>query len=296
MSRLKADFLLLTAAIIWGAAFIAQKNSFAHLGPCAFVFARFFLSALAVAPFAWRETKQVPFATWRGHILPIIITCICFAAGVLTQQAGVGQTSVTNAGFITGLYVIFVPLICSFAFKQKLSPWIAPAALLSLLGVRLLAGGSLSTLGMGDALVFACAAGFGVQVAMLGQLLPRLKTPLALSFLQYAVVAAAALIGMLLFESPSLGDFRAQIWSILYAGLLSGGVAYTLQAVAQQHAPASDCAILLSAESLFAALFAAFLLGERLTGLQYAGGALILLAIVMTEAVPLLMKKKAVPA
>lgn len=289
MSRLRADLLLVLVALIWGFAFVAQKNAFAHVGACTFVFSRFLISAALVFPFARREwRRKKPRAKLRARAGALVLFLAVFSGGVILQQSGMATTSVTNAGFLTGLYVIFVPLICRIVYRQSLSPWIYPAALLSLAGTFLLSGGSVAHYAPGDNLVILCAVFWGMHVSLMGVLTRETGAPLTLACLQYAVCALAAGVWMLAAEHPSLTDIAGAFWPILYAGVLSGGIAYTLQAVAQQYAPAADAAIIMSGESLFAALGGAWLMGERLSSLQYTGCILMVLAMLMAEAAPLL--------
>ncbi|MBU6475035.1 MAG: DMT family transporter [Alphaproteobacteria bacterium] len=291
MSRLKADLLLLLVALIWGLAFIAEKVALDNVGPCTFVAARFSISALLVLPFALKERRRADapaFPSPKG----LWLICAAFSAAVILQQVGIGLTTVTNAGFITGLYVIFVPAVCGLFYGQKLSKWVFPAAFLSLAGIWMLSGGSLSGFSAGDALVFACAVGFALQVALAGKIMAQTKSPFTLSCLQYAAVTLAAIPGAMMFEHPTLAGLRAAAMPILYGGIMSGGIAYTLQIVCQQHTPAPDSAIILSSESVFAAIAGAMLLGERLTPLAYGGCALITCAILMTEMMPLLFRRK----
>lgn len=296
MSRIKADLLLLLVALVWGVAFVAQKDSFASIGPCTFVAARFLLSLLLVLPLAMKEyARALPRKAIFDNRKDIALLCSAFCAAVILQQIGVGSTSIANTGFLTGLYVIFVPVICTVIYKQKLSRWILPAALTSFAGIWLLSGGRLDGFSVGDMLVFGCAIGFAVQVTLVSRVMGRIKAPFILSCLQYAAVSAVAVIGALAFEHPTLAGIRAAALPILYAGAISGGIGYTLQIVAQQYAPAADSAIIMSGESIFAAIAGALLLGERLTSIQYCGCALILLAIVLTELMPLLFRKK-IPA
>jgi drug/metabolite transporter (DMT)-like permease len=182
-------------------------------------------------------------------------------------------------------------MICTLVYNQRLSRWVFLAAFLSILGIWLLSGG-VDGFALGDGLVFLCAIGFGLQVTLIGRIVQRTKSPLSLSFLQYAAATVVAGIGALLFEHVTLEGLRGALIPILYAGVLSGGIAYTLQNIAQQYTPSSDAAIILSGESVFAALSGAWLLGERLTPMQYAGCALIAIAIVVTEVMPLVLKKK----
>ena len=294
MSRLRANSLLLIVAIIWGTAFVAQKGSFEHVGPYTFVAFRFLLSFFLVLPFAIREYKNgiAQSLAPKAQTKNILWLCPAFAAGVLLQQIGIGATSVTNAGFLTGLYVLFVPLICLLFYRQKLSPWIFPAAFCSLLGLFFLVGGRLDGLGTGDLLVIAAALGFAVQVVLVGRIMQNSRAVFSLSAIQYAAVALVALIGMLAFETPSMAVLSGALWQIVYAGAISGGLAYTLQIVAQQYAPAADSAIILSGEALFAAIAGALLMGDQLSLLQYGGCAMIAAAILLVELAPILFKKK----
>jgi drug/metabolite transporter (DMT)-like permease len=291
MSRLRADLYLLLVALIWGVAFVPQKLAFSHIGACTFVFSRFMISALLVAPFALREwRRKKAWGKIRPRLNSVLLMLVAFAGGVLFQQEGLATTSATNAGFLTGLYVIFVPIICRGVYGQSLSPWIFPAAFLSLLGTWLLSGG-VSHIVPGDTLVVLCAVSFGLQVAMLGVLTRQTETPLVFAVLQYLFCASVAGVWMVMAEHPTLADIQGALWPILYAGVLSGGVAYTLQAVAQQYAPSSDAAIIMSGESLFAAIAGAIVLGDTLTAPQYAGCVLIAFAILMTEIAPYIIKK-----
>ena len=293
MSRIKADLLLLLVAVIWGVAFVAQKDSLTNIGPCTFVATRFFISMMLVLPLAIKEYRRTqPVKEFRHSKGSLLVLCSTFSGGIILQQIGLAKTTVTNAGFLTGLYVIFVPIICTFIYKQTLSRWIFPAALMSIAGIWLLSGGRLDGLTFGDALIVACSLVFSVQVSLIGEVVKRLKTPFILSVLQYAAVMGVALVGVLFFEHPTLEGLHAAMWPILYAGVLSGGVAYTLQVVAQQYTTAADSAIIMSGESVFAAIAGALLLGERLTSTQYYGCALISVAIILTELMPMIGSRR----
>lgn len=298
LSRLQANGLLLLVAIIWGTAFVAQKDSFDHVGPYTFVAFRFLLSCLLVLPFALREYKKgIAQSLGSGvHARDMIWLCPAFAAGVLLQQIGIGATTVTNAGFLTGLYVLFVPLICLLFYKQRLSPWVFPAAFSSLIGLFFLVGGHLDGLSNGDLLVIGAALGFAVQVVLVGRIMAGSRAVFTLCTVQYAAVALVAFIGMFLFEAPTLEGLSGAFWQIVYAGAISGGIAYTLQVVAQQYTPAPDSAIILSGEALFAAIAGALLMGDRLSLMQYGGCALIAAAILLVELAPLVFKKRTAAA
>lgn len=289
MSRIQADLVLLLVALIWGAAFVAQKNALAHVGSFTFIAARFSISAFLVLPLALRErVKSKDVTINRTHVFDLALLCASFAGAVVLQQVGLEKTSVTNAGFLTGLYVLFVPVICRVIYKQTLSILIYPAALLSVAGVFLLSGGALTAISSGDGLVLLCAIGFAIQVAVIGKIMAAVKAPFRICLLQYASCAFVALTAALIFEHPTMENILKAGLPILYAGAISGGIAYTLQVVAQQYTPASDSAVILSGESVFAALTAAIMNGERLSSEGFAGCLLIIAAILMVEFGPYL--------
>lgn len=296
MTRLHADLLLLVAALIWGFAFVAQKDALLYIGPLTFVASRFFLSFLVVLPLALRERRLPARDKIENLKIFRLIAALCaaFIGGVILQQVGLLATSVTNAGFLTGLYVLFVPLICYALFRQKIPPVIWPAVFLCVLGTYLLSGGG-HGFGWGDALVLLCAVCFACHVVLVGRIMERAKCPLQVSCLQYAAVALAALCGVIVFETPTFSGIGAAMPSILYAGIASGGIAYTLQMVAQQYAPPSDTAVILSAEAVFAAIGGYIILHERLSPAGIAGCVLIICAILAVELAPYLRRKKPSP-
>ena len=294
MSRLQADLVLLFVALIWGAAFVAQKDALEHVGSFTFIASRFLISAALVFPLAFREHRRATpeTAITRAPRRDLALLCVSFAGAVVLQQVGLEKTSVTNAGFLTGLYVLFVPVICRLIYRQTLSGYVFPAAGLSVAGVYLLSGGALTSVSSGDGLVLMCAVGFAIQVALIGKIMSAVKAPFRICFLQYAVTGLVAGIAALVFEHPQIANIIQAGIPILYAGAISGGIAYTLQVVAQQYTPASDSAVILSGESVFAALTAAIMNGERLTPAGSAGCLLIILAILMVEFGPYLAPKK----
>ena len=294
MSRLQADLVLLFVALIWGAAFVAQKDALAHVGSFTFIAARFLISAVLTLPLALRESRKAPPETSlkNAPFRDLVLLCVSFSGAVILQQVGLEHTSVTNAGFLTGLYVLFVPVICRLIYRQNLSSYVFPAAALSVAGVYMLSGGKMTAIASGDGLVLMCAVGFAVQVSLIGKLMATVKAPFRICFLQYASMAFVALAAAALFEHPTIQDVYAAGLPILYAGAISGGIAYTLQVVAQQYTPASDSAVILSGESVFAALTAAIMNGERLTAMGFTGCCLIILAILMVEFGPYLAPKR----
>lgn len=292
MTRLRADLLLLLASLIWGAAFVGQATAMAHMGPLTFIGARFALATLALAPFALVEARGAP-APLPLRRLPILVGIgAVFFLGAALQQVALVTTSVTHAGFLTVLYVVMVPAIGAIFLRHKLPAAIWPAAALSVAGTFLLGGAQLGGLNTGDWLVIAGAVFWSMQILGLGAVAFRLRRPVTITMIQFAVAALLGLAGGFLFESPSLGAMRAAWVEIAYTGFVSGGLAFTLQTIAQAHTPPADSAILLSMESLFAALFGALLLGERLTPLGWTGGAMVLAAAILVQVLPLMKLRR----
>jgi drug/metabolite transporter (DMT)-like permease len=291
MTRLRADLLLLTAALIWGTAFIAQKVGNGFIGPYMFIAGRFVLSALLLAPLAVKEARAAPKLRRRDWLLALGIGVTLFA-GATMQQVGLLMTTVTNAGFITSLYIAFVPFVAWAIIRTAVRPLVLVAVAVSLLGAWLLADhGAATRLSAGDFLVLGSAGLFALHIVLVSIFQKAAHRPFFLSFTQYAVVALiAGAVGSAV-EPIDWQMVRAALPSVAYAGLLSGGVGYTLQIVAQRYTPATEAALIMSLESVFAAVAAAVLLGERLTLLATLGCGLILLGVVMVEIVPLLPRR-----
>jgi drug/metabolite transporter (DMT)-like permease len=293
MTRLQADLCLLLTAIIWGTAFIAQKTGMEGLGPLGFTGARFALSALVVLPLALRERRtKAPMGredlTWALlGLIPV------FSLGAICQQAGMMTTTVTNAGFLTGLYVVIVPFFAWALYRRMPPAVIWPACALALAGVWLLNGAKpLGSMAAGDWLVIASAVFYGAQVALVGLLAQRTARPVTLACLQYAGCAALALGAAFLFEDGiTVSALEANMMQLLYAGVISGGIAYTMQIVGQQYTPPSHAAIILMGEAPFAALAGAALLSERLDVHGWVGCGVILAAALLAEAGAFIKKR-----
>lgn len=261
-----------------------------HIGPFGFTGVRFVISIFIILPFVlyeWRRSAPVGLdILWK--ILPV---AIAFTGGVLIQQIGLLNTSVTNAGFITGLYVFFTPFIAWILFRHMPSLLIWPASLLSVGGLWYLNGGSFGALTSGDYLVLLSAVLFAAHVALTGWFLSQYPRPLLLVFVQYILCIIVGFTGAIGWETLSIESISGALWPILYGGLLSGGIAYTLQAVAQQYTPPSDAAIIMSAEALFAATAGVLILSEPFDGSKLVGCAMIFAAIICVEAKAFIRKK-----
>lgn len=292
MNRLRADLLLLLTAFIWGTAFVAQKDANQSMGPITFVGARFLLSALALLPLVAYEARRTAAPLARLDWLQAGLVGLCLFAGACLQQVGLLTTTATNAGFLTALYVVIVPFMLWTLTRRRPRLLVLAACGVSILGAWLLADdGTARHWSLGDVLVTLADFAWALAIVVIGLFLERSHRPLFLSFAQYAITAVLALAAGLLFEPFRTDGVGAALPAILYAGLLSGGVAYTLQIVAQKHTPPAEAALIMCLESVFAALAGAAMLHERLTGPAALGCALILLGVVMVEAGPALLRR-----
>lgn len=290
LSRLQANALLLLTALIWGSAFVAQVWGMAGVGPLTFTAARFALGALVVAPLAWWEWRQLQHrgqAPGRAALGPVALLGTLLCAGVAMQQIGLQTTSVTNAGFLTALYVPLVPLL-AWAWQRQRPGWgVALAMPLCVAGTALLTGAQgWQSLQPGDLWMLGCAAACALHVLLVGQVANRLQGAFVLSCGQFLVCALVSGLLALATEPVSARGLVDAAAAIAYTGVLSVGVAFTLQVVGQRHAPPADAAIVLSAETVFAALFGAWLMGDRLGPAGLAGCGLILGGILLVQCWP----------
>lgn len=291
MPRSIAVLLLLLTTMLWGFAFLAQKSAMASMGPLTFAAVRYALGGLVILPLALWEYRRktasgaaAPF-TWRDWLLLGLLSLVFFLGSWL-QQAGLAFTTVTNGGFLTGLYVLFVPVIAFAAVRARPHPIVWVCVPLALIGLYFLNGGGLGSFNAGDGLIVCSALFWAMHVLLLSFVARRTGMPIFVSGLSFCVASLLAFAFALPLEQPTLAGISGGWMQILYAGVLSTAVAFTLQAVGQQYVPPANAAIILSAESLFAALGGALVLGERLPLVGYAGALLIFVAIVLVEAVP----------
>jgi drug/metabolite transporter (DMT)-like permease len=297
MSRSLAAGLLLLCALLWGMAFIAQKSAMQHMEPLTFAFVRYFLGAFLVTPLALREYRRqrargvvvTPAQWWRIGILSLV-----FFLGVWLQQAALITTSVTNGGFLTALYVILTPVVTYVTMRTRPHPIVYVMAPLAMLGIYLLTGADITRFTPGDIMLLLCALCWAIQVAMLGELVKETGLPVFVSTINFYCTAILAMLGAFAFEHPNLGGVGGGWVEIVYSGVFSTGIAFTLQAIGQQYVPPANAAIVLSAESLFAALGGALLLNERLPPIGYAGAAIIFIAIILVEAIPAFAAKRTI--
>jgi drug/metabolite transporter (DMT)-like permease len=292
MSRARANILLLCAAAIWGMGFVAQQTAMEHVGPWFFIALRFGVATLTMLPLAMRELLRARRMVSQDEFGKFALIGLTLFLGMGAQQFGLMTTSVTNSGFLTALYLIFVPILAVILFQQKPHIVIWPAAATALLGIFLLSGGRLEALAQGDWLTILCAVLWAVQILLIGRFGQASNMPVTLSVVQFATTAVLATIVAVSVEPI---DFSAAVSAspeILFAGVFAGGIAFTLQTIGQQHTSAPQAAIFLSSEALFAALFGLLLLSEQLAPIAWLGCALIFAAILAAELVPMWLNRE----
>jgi len=282
--------MLIVTTTIWGFAFVAQKTAMDSMGPLTFAAARYLLGALCIAPLALLEYRARRVNLTGRQWLRVGLVAVAFIMGSLLQQVGLTYTTVTNGGFLTALYVLFVPLLALFVARMPPHPIVWVGVPMALVGVYLLNGANLAAFNLGDGLMILCAGFWAIQVFMLGLLARETGLPIFISVTCFFGCGLVALIGAPIFEAPDLSQLSAGWVEIVYAGILSTAVAFTFQAIGQQQVPPANAAIILSSESLFAAIGGALLLGERLVFVGYIGATLIFVAILVVEVLPMLRR------
>jgi len=285
--NVRSDSLLLLTALIWGFAFVAQRVGMAHVGSFTFTGVRFALGCLVLLPLVLRARPRAagvsdpgprkgPGLLWGGALAGVALF-----AGASLQQVGLVHTTAGNAGFITGLYVVIVPLLgLLIGHRTNVGSWVG--ALLAAVGLYLLSVTEGFTIAFGDLLEVAGAVCWAGHVLIIGWLSPRTDAT-RLAFVQFAVCALLSLFTAALTESVQLSGLVRAAVPIFYGGAFSVGVAYTLQIVAQRHAHPAHASILLSLEAVFAALGGWLLLGETLSPRGLLGCALMLSGMLLSQ-------------
>ncbi len=298
MNRFRADFVLLLVALIWGSAFAVQRVATRYFDVYTFNGLRFLLGGLILFPFSrlnpWNkgnrsisgknpgnENRNTAPVLDRKSMFFIASAGLVLFAGSSLQQAGLKYTTAGNAGFITTLYVIFVPIILVIFLKEKIH-WIAwVGAGIAVTGSLLLSTGGTLRLAPGDSWEMAGAVMWALDVILVSRAVKHMEV-LTFSVGHYLMAAALSLL-VSLFLPRSLAGSGGGWWTIIYIGLFSTAIGYTLQALGQKYAPATDATILLSMEAVFAALAGFLFLGETMLPVQLIGCGMILAAVIITQ-------------
>jgi len=281
----KSDGLLLVTAAIWGFAFVAQRMGMDHVGPFTYNGVRFALGALTLAPLLLAGATSPPAIPVPMRLRGFIcgggaLGVVLFVAASL-QQVALLYTTAGKAGFITGLYVVVVPILGLF-WGQRPSVGTWAGAGLAAAGLYLLSVTETLRIDYGDGLVLVSALFWSLQVLMVAWLSPRTR-PVSLAFYQFSVCALLSLIVAVVFERFEWNAVAAAALPILYGGVLSVGVAYTLQVVAQRDAHPAHASILMSLEAVFAAFGGWMLLGETMNLRGLVGCALMLAGMILSQ-------------
>ena len=284
--EMKSNMLLMLTAAIWGFAFVAQRVGMQYVGAFTFNGVRFALGSISLVPliiyFKNKKTEEQPEKTAAASALvPGIIAGSVLFFGASLQQAGLAYTTAGKAAFITGLYIVLVPLLGIF-LKQRvgLNTWLG--VVLAVSGLYFLSVNEDFTIAFGDLLEIIGAFFWAVHILVIDYFTKKVDA-LRLSCAQFAMCSALSIITALIFEDISVSGLSQAAIPILYGGLLSVGVAYTLQVVAQKHAKPSHAAIILSMEAVFAALGGALLLKENMGVRGYLGCALMFAGMLLTQ-------------
>ena len=286
---LKTDLLMLIAAAIWGFAFVAQREGMETMGPFLFSGVRFLIGVVALSPVVWYLSKKPQQnnkaeVSAKKLVFAGTVAGLLLFGGISCQQVGLQYTTAGKAGFITGLYIFFVPLIGLFLGQRTGSgTWLG--ATIALFGLYLLSIKEDFTIAEGDLLQLICAVFFAAHVLAIGYLAKRMDT-LKLALVQYLVCGVISLLIAIAIEMISWDMILATAIPLLYAGVMSTGIAYTLQVVAQQHAHSSHAAIILSLEGAFAVLGGWLILDEHLPARGLLGCALMLTGMFLSQLFP----------
>ena len=280
----RGSVLLLLTAMIWGSALVAQSVSMDLIGPFTFQCVRSILGALVLLPviavFSRGKKEPTPEERRTQWVGGVLCGCAFFVAGSL-QQIGLCYTSAGKTGFITALYIVLVPCIGIF-FHRRVGWNVWLGVLLAAAGLYLLCVTEAFTVGTGDLLVFISAFAFAVHILIIDHFSPK-TDGVKLSCMQFAVNAVLSGICMFLFEEPAMGAILDCWLPIGYTGILSCGVAYTLQIIGQKDTDPTVASLLLSLESVFSALCGWLLLHEGLSGRELIGCALMFSAIILAQ-------------
>lgn len=280
-----SGLLLLLAACIWGVAFVAQSVGMDYMGPFTFNGTRFLIGGTVLLPLVFvrlkKEKKQkgsIPVKTmWKGGICCGL--AICF--GSLFQQIGIQYTTVGKAGFITTLYIILVPIFGLFLHRRVQGKvWIS--ALIAGAGLYMLCINGGFSIGKGDAFVFLCAIIFTVHILVIDYFSPKVDG-VALSCIQFYTAGIICTIGAFITEKPALSQLGAGIIPLLYAGVLSCGVAYTLQIIGQKNLDPTVASLILCMESVVSVLAGWVILGQSLSPKELFGCVLVLAAVILVQ-------------
>ena len=294
MSKSISLFSALLCTFIWGTTFIAQDTGMDKIGPLTFNGARFFIGFLSIIPFAILfERKKISLEINKNKKLfykLLFWVGVFLFLGTYVQQAALLYTDVANAAFFTIFYVPMVPIILFLFYSKSLHWSIWPSVLFCLVGVYLLSNFSDATVRLGDGLVILCALFWSLHIIFIGHVIKNFNLPLFFGSLQALIVSIFSITFAVFFETITIPNILNESVSIIYAGALSGGIAFTLQIYAQKNISAAPAAIIFSLEGVFAAIAAWIILNQILGLNNIIGCLLILTGVIFSQIAPIYKK------
>jgi len=293
MTRTQANIMLVAIAVIWGLAFVFQKTAMEHIGPFTFLTMRALIACLVLAPIAiLYENASRADRPHAGFWMIATAGGATFFIGGILQQIGLVTATVTNTGFLTGLYVFITPLLMWLVLSRPPSALIWAAVILAFVGTWLLGGGTIGGFSRGDWLVVFSSFFWAAHMLVIEHS-GRHARPIAFTAVQFAVVALVSGGAALALEDVSLDGLAGAIPEIAYVGLLSSALTFTLLAFAMRHTTAAEATIIVSLETVFAAVAGVILLAERLEWIGWFGAALMFSASVLVQVAPFIRTKGA---
>lgn len=283
---LRSSLLLFLAAFIWGVAFVAQSVGMDYMGPFSFNGARFLMGSLVLVPLVlyrrkFLKAEERHFGSGKITLTGGICCGLALCSAALLQQFGILYTTVGKAGFITTLYIIIVPIMGIF-LKKKIQGKVWLAAVIAMAGMYLLCMSEGLKLSKGDRFVFICAVLFSIHILVIDYFSPK-ADGVELSCLQFFTAGVICSILALVFEKPVLSSFIDGIIPLAYAGIMSSGVAYTLQIVGQKDLDPTVASLILSMESVISMLAGWVILGQAMSGRELFGCALVFGAVILVQ-------------
>ena len=294
MSHMKANFLMLIASLIWGTAFVSQTTGMGFIGPFTFSFARFFLAALTVLPLALYFEKQnfEIFFKNKNFIYLSLFAGLALFGGMGLQQYALLKSQIANASFLSTLYVPIVSLISRFIFKSRLHWIVWIAVLLCIYGSYLLSSNQALEIQRSDSLLFIAAVCFAIHIILIDIFMKQFYSPFTFGFIQYAVVFLCSTILAFSFETPTLANIKLEWFELIYTGVASAGIGYTLQIIAQSKASPAPAAIILSMESVFGTIAGWILINQVLDTNKILGCIAIFIGVIIVQLIPIYTNKK----
>ena len=293
MSHIQANILMLIATFIWGTAFVSQATGMGAIGPFTFSFARFFLASLTVLPLViiYERKNFSNFLNNKNYIYLSLLAGLALFGGMGIQQYALLKSQVANTAFLSTLYVPFVSLISRFIFRSHLHWVIWIAVLLCLYGSYLLSSNQSFDIQKSDSLLFVAAFCFAIHIIIIDIFIKQFYSPFTFGFIQYFTVFIFSMILAFSLEKPTLVNIQVEWFEIIYTGIFSAGIGYTLQIIAQSKASPAPAAIILSMESVFGALAAWLLINQILDTNKILGCLAIFIGVIIVQLVQIKTNK-----